>query len=331
MGRSSFPWPGGQLVPRHRVDAVVARLAAKQYGAFNRLQVLAAGGNDALIHRRRRAGLWMPLTTAVYGLPGSPDTWQRSLMVAVLSVPRAVVSGRAAAALHELTGFRPSRPEITIPARSNHRSDCAIVHRSNLVVGTQRGGIPVITVPQTLIELAIRGVTARRIEIALDDALAAGLTSIEALGQRYVDLAPSRLPRLRIIRALLEERDEGYVAPSSALERLLYAVLDHPAVPAYERQPRFPWRPNDDERVDALIPSWRLIVEGDGRRWHTRRRDFERDRHRDQQALAHGYRVLRFGWIDLHDSPDACLEIVLAAGGRPSHVGARLVSGWYVA
>lgn len=114
-------------------------------------------------------------------------------------------------------------------------------------------------------------------------------------------------------------------------EREGQLVPRHPVVPAHERQPRFPWRPNDDERVDALIPSWRLIVEGDGRRWHTRRRDFERDRHRDQQALAHGYRVLRFGWIDLHDSPDACLEIVLAAGGRPSHVGARLVSGWYVA
>ncbi len=322
---------GGLPVPRHPVDAAVARYAAQQHGAFNRQQVFASGGTDALIHRRRRSGAWLPLATAVYGLPGYPETWHRSLIVAVLSVPQAVVSGRAAAALHGLTGFRPCRPEITVPSGANHRSPSAIVHRSNLVVGTHRAGIPVVTIPQTLLELAMRGVSARRIEIALDDALAAGLTSIEAVGQRYADLAPSRLPHLGLIRSMLEARGDGHVAPASELERLLYAMLDHPAIPPHERQASFPWRPHDDDRVDALIPSWRLIVEGDGRRWHARYRDLERDRHRDQQAVAHGYRVLRFGWVDLRDSPDACLEIVLAAGGRSSQLGARLVAGWYVA
>jgi very-short-patch-repair endonuclease len=60
-----------------------------------------------------------------------------------------------------------------------------------------------------------------------------------------------------------------------------------------------------------------LIIEVDGRRWHTRVRDFERDLWRTNQAVAHGYRVLRFTWVHFTESPDeviATIERTLAAG-----------------
>ncbi len=71
-----------------------------------------------------------------------------------------------------------------------------------------------------------------------------------------------------------------------------------------------------EERLDVLVPSWRLIVEADGRRWHTRRADFENDRRRDHIALANGHRTVRFTYDQLvHD-------VLLAAGAGSSSAAA---------
>lgn len=61
--------------------------------------------------------------------------------------------------------------------------------------------------------------------------------------------------------------------------------------------------------VDAYIPRWRLTIEADGRRWHTRKADFERDRRRDNAAAAHGLVVL--------DSPTRCSFRSLRSVSRP--------------
>ena len=66
--------------------------------------------------------------------------------------------------------------------------------------------------------------------------------------------------------------------------------------------------------VDVYIPVWRLIIEADGRRWHTRVADFERDRRRDNHATANGYAVLRFTYRMLRDSPDQCFSLIVQTG-----------------
>ncbi len=296
------------------IDVVIARLAANQHGAFSRRQVLAAGGDDSLIARRTKAGVWQRLTVGVYGHRAHRFTFETWCMAAVLGEPQAVLSGRAAAALHELTGFSPCRPEVTVPRGSNHRSKLARVRQSNHVIGTRVKNIPTVTIPHVLCELAGRCST-EALARAFDDAVAAGLTTIDELGQRYADLARCRWPGLAKVRAILEERGEGYEAPASELERLLYALLDHPLIPGVVRQAELSWLPAAHGRVDAYIPAWRLVVEADGRRWHTRVADFEADRLRDNLAVANGCRILRFSWVQLKRDWDTCLLIVLSAGG----------------
>lgn len=51
-------------------------------------------------------------------------------------------------------------------------------------------------------------------------------------------------------------------------------------------------------RVDLLVGD-RLVIEIDGRRWHSDPRSFERDRARDFELAARGYRVIRLSYLQV--------------------------------
>jgi very-short-patch-repair endonuclease len=57
--------------------------------------------------------------------------------------------------------------------------------------------------------------------------------------------------------------------------------------------------------VDALWRSQRLVAELDGRAFHALEDAFERDRERDAELTAAGYRVVRITWRRLARRPAA--------------------------
>jgi very-short-patch-repair endonuclease len=59
--------------------------------------------------------------------------------------------------------------------------------------------------------------------------------------------------------------------------------------------------------VDFLWREPKLIVEVDGYAFHSTRAAFERDRRRDGELQAAGYRVLRVTWRQLEDEPEALI------------------------
>jgi hypothetical protein len=297
---------------RSHVDRAVDDLARRQHGTFSRRQVAESGGSHRVIERRLASGAWIQLCPGVYALPSHPPSWHRQLKAAELSRPGAVVSGRAAVALHGLADMRPGRPEITVAPGSSGRCPIATVHRSGFVEPVEEQGILCNSVRQSLFDVAGR-VSRRYLARLVDDGLRQNLVTTRDLSERCIHLAPTRLPGLPAMRELLITRGEDFVPPCSELEALLYGVLDRLDEP-YERQARFPWTPDGPSRVDALIPRWRLIVEGDGRAWHVRFDDFMRDRERDRAALAHGYRTVRYTFWDLRDSPEAVLTYLRRVG-----------------
>ncbi len=280
------------------LDEAIVRLARAQHGVFSRRQALAAGATARMIGRRVAAGAWLELAPTVYALPGNPPTWHRQLKAAQVSLPGAVVSGTAAAALHQLTGFRPGRREITVPVNGAHRSPLAIVRRSSCVEATVVGSIAVTTVAQTILDVAGR-VPVKLVARALDDEVAAGRFEMAALAERYVAVAHRRPPGAATVRELLDERGDGWVPTESELEDRLHSVLVEAGVPGVVRQFRPPWRTNERQRVDVAVPAGRVLIEADGRRWHTRVADFDRDHARDNLAVLRGWRPLRYGWFDL--------------------------------
>ncbi len=102
----------------------------------------------------------------------------------------------------------------------------------------------------------------------------------------------------------------GPVAPAGARgSRLawlhpLWSRADHPAplppgrfARAAEQRAPARWE------VDLLWPEHGLVVEVDGFGAHGHRQAFERDRHKQTDLVAHGFRVIRVTWRQLRDEP----------------------------
>jgi hypothetical protein len=296
------------------VDAAIDALARRQHGVFSRDQAISVGATTRMIDGRLANGRWLRLAPAVYGLPSHPGTWHRAVMAAVLGEPDAVAGGPTAAVLHRVHGFRPGRLHLVVPATARAWSASAVVHRCSDYQRAVIDHIPVLSLRDTVFAVAA-SLDEGRLGRAVDELLAEGRLSVAELQERHLELAASRRPGLPRMRSVIEARsDEGYQPPESVLEELLYRVLDGPGMPVYERQPPLPW--DATRRADARLVGLPVLIEADGRRWHTRLADFDRDRLRDREAARHGFTTLRYTARDLTESPGRVGEEVREVAGR---------------
>jgi very-short-patch-repair endonuclease len=299
----------------HEIDRELDRIARRQHGVFHRRQAVGAGLTPRMIERRRASEAWITLAPSVYALASHPPTWLRQAKAAELSVRDAAVSHRAAAFLHGFEGARAGRIDVMASPSSRHESPLATVHRSSGFEVVRRQGIRVTGVARTVSDLA--GVLDPwSLERTIDGLLVARGATLEELVAEAAYANARRLCGSGTLQCLLDERGDGYVPPTNELEAVLYRILDDPRLPPYERQAPLPWWPAAPQRVDALIACWRLIVEADGRRWHTRLADFERDAARDHLAKRHGYDVLRLTHRQLCRSDGYASRLLLAIGDQ---------------
>ena len=294
----------------------IERIAARQHGVFHRSQALEAGITKRQIQGRLEDGSWIRLDTQVYASAAAPATWERQLRAAHLSRPNTLVTGRSAALLEGFANVAPSKPEIIIPFTGNARSPLARVVRSrhyDLVAHKPLDGMRVTTLPETLLILGYANPPGL-IERWIDDLIAGHRLSAAEFDPIFARLTGARVRGLVPLRRIITERDrDSYQPPTTELERLLYRLLDRDELPSYSRQLPFQF---DRIRatVDAYIEEWRVILEADGRRWHTRKADFERDRERDNAAAARGIQVIRFTYRMLKSDSDACAKTLISVG-----------------
>lgn len=115
---------------------------------------------------------------------------------------------------------------------------------------------------------------------------------------------------------LLDERGPGVPTPRSELERLADRLLDRTVLPVPRSEfplPSLLGTGHSDQFVDRAWPDAKLILEIDGRRWHSRERDMAKDRRRDRQAAAAGWQTLRVLGEEVRDLPDDVAAEIAAA------------------
>lgn len=284
---------------------------------MHRRQLRSAGIPAEVVTRHVEAGILVPHGACAWRIAGVPPSWEQRVWGAVLSSPLgAVVSHRSAAHLHGIGPFSSSFIDVVRVADLPRRVVDAAPHQSTMVPlhhRTRVRGLPVTTVPRTVFDLASqvsikryrRGLPSlrlREVARALDDAIGRGVP-VESFQAVLDELGGRGRGGTVVLRRLLAERGEGYVATESVLEDLLCAVLDRHGLPQPCRQRNIGGLDDRIGRVDFLYVDERLVIEVDGRKNHTALLDREGDAWRDMELAAAGFRVVRITWAQLNDDP----------------------------
>jgi hypothetical protein len=266
----------------------------------------------------------------VYRLAGTPPSWVGDVWAAVLATGSgATVTHETALALHgsahvprrpiTLTaeGAPPARALAGVVVRSPGRPPPARVaapgpggRRPGVRVAdiSVVEGLPVSTPARALVEVAGR-LGRRTLGRTLDDLVFARRTTYAAVGTCLARAGPAA-PGAATLARVLDERSDAAVPAASELERGLFAALAAGGLPPPCRQMRLPGRGAVPGTVDAAYADCRLILEADGRRWHTRVADLRRDHERDAEAARVGWQTLRFLYEQVVGDPAGVCAVV---------------------
>jgi very-short-patch-repair endonuclease len=293
---SDFPSEMAQKSDTHSRDRRILRLASRQHWVVTRRQLLALGLGDREIGRRCRSGRLHRVHWGVYVVGHPALTLEGGFLAAVVSFgDKAVLSHQSAAVLWGLWKPRGPRIDVTVPAGGGRaRRKAIIVHRSPLPPAdvTVRDAIPVTTPARTIVDLA-DFLPRRRLERLLDEA---AYLRLDLGGLRPV---PGRRGA-GLLRQVLAEHVAGSTRTRSELEELMLDLCRRAGLPRPDVN-----RIVEGYEADFSWPEARLIVEIDGWSSHGTRHAFERDRVRDAEHTAAGWRVVRITRRRLLMEPEA--------------------------
>jgi hypothetical protein len=128
---------------------------------------------------------------------------------------------------------------------------------------------------------------------ALDDALRRHLTTVRHLERVFTPMANRGRHRGRVIRALLEQRVDGFDPGESPAEERIVRWFTEAGLPRPVQQHRVAVD-GLTLRLDAAYPDLRIAIEYDGWDAHRIRTRFDSDRARGNDLEIRGWMVLRF-------------------------------------
>ena len=291
-------------------DTEAFRLARRQGGVISTSQTGELGFTPSQVRYRVRTRIWVPVSRLGYQLTDPVDVMDRLRMATTL-LPAAVVGRRSAAVIHGFVSIDAEEAQVLVHSRTTHLFPGVVVHRCHDLADhhvTDVHGLRVTTVERTMVDLAIE-LSQRHLVWIADRLIADGVLSVSSLQRVASEVGRRGRPGTRRMREVIEALEVGEVSPLEQRGRALLREADE--VPAFESEYPFPWAPH--RRFDDAFPAYQLAIEWDSYRWHGQRDRFESDRSRDQEAIARGWRVLRFTWRDVTQRPEQVVAAVTAA------------------
>lgn len=312
------------------VRRVVAELGAGAQGLVTASQLRAAGVSDGSLARAVAAGRVLRVHRAVYSLAalpprprflvtdgGASPAHVAHVRAALMSLgSTATACARTAAVLRGwgLLVEPERRLDVAVPhGRSTVALTVAAVeqrrHLSRCLLTVLPGTDPlwVSSSLQTVVDCALR-LSLIEAVVVCDSALRAHDVTLEELQRCSGRLSGQRQAhRLGQVLALADGRS------GSVLESVGRVRMVQGGISGMELQVVL--RAVPELRVDFCHRAARLVVELDGRKWHT---DPVRDQARDNALATLGWRVLRFSWTQVVHQPELMLSQIrqaLAAGG----------------
>ncbi len=278
-------------------------------------QLLALGYAENTILGWAGAGRLHRLHQGVYALGHRHLTWHSHCWAGVLGAESnetdevvwpAVASHGSAAYLWGLYRYAPATIDVTAPIRRRAKRRFR-VHFSSILAAEDRGerqGIPVTSVPRTLLDLAIRA-RPDRMERLLERAEELDLFDVAAV-EALLDRAGGHRGRGRLGRALAVYRPDPTFT-RSRFERLFRRQVKAAGIPAPAMNLNV-----EGYELDAYWPDLRFAVELDLFETHGTRAAFERDRLRQEELKLLGIEMIRVTRPRLRREPDAVIANLTA-------------------
>jgi very-short-patch-repair endonuclease len=290
-------------------ESRLAGVARTQFGVFTRAQALACGWPSQAITRTVRRGSWVRLHGEVLCASTTRLSIEGREWAAYLAAgDGAVLSGPSAA--RRLGVEVPARdPCVTVPTARHLRMPGVTVLREPVVAGdrTHVGGLCVSTLPRTVVD-CLRVLPRAAAADLLSRALRQQLITLEELEVRIAAHRGRKgAGELRALAAsvVTGSRSEG--------ERRLHQVLIDAGIDGWSANVPIQHNGTRVAVADVLFPDARLVIEFDGRAWHSDSGAFQRDRIRQNRLVGAGLTVLRFTWEDVVARPERVVAEVRAA------------------
>jgi len=278
---------------------VEGEIGGRQHGVVTRAQLLAAGISAAAIQRRVRKGALLVQYAGVYRVGHRAPSLEASYLAAVYACgDGALLCGRAAAYLYALVKGAAPEPEVMSP--TERRIEGVRTRRCRHIDAydkTTFRGIPVTTVPRTLVALAA---------VLELDALARACHEAGVLYRTtpaQVAAVLERWPNSRGAATLRRVLHGDAHVTLSKLERGFLELLREHRLELPQTN-----RVAGGRRVDCRWRARRLTIELDSYRFHSSRHAWEQDRRREREARARGDEFRRYTYGDVMEHPRLMLQ-----------------------
>jgi predicted transcriptional regulator of viral defense system len=276
------------------VEQILARIATSEHGVVTWAEMRRAGISADEIRHRARIGSLIRTYRGIYRVGHRAPSVEARYLAAVRACGDwAVLSGRSAGYLLGIIKGKPPPPEVTAPTQ--RRVEGLKTHRCRGMdareVTTYRG-IPVTTVPRTLVDLAAT--------LSLGD-LARACHEAGVLHRttpRQVERVLARRSSCRGARKLRQVLHGEIHVTLSTLERRFLELLRAHGLPLPMTN-----RVASAHRVDCRWPEHQLTVELDSYRFHNSRHSWEGSYRREREAHGREDRFRRFTWADVTEDP----------------------------
>ena len=288
-------------------------LLGSQHGLISLDQCRAIDISSAQVKALVRSGRWERVAPTVYSPSDRVPSWNRSLWLAHLHAgPDSVVSHEAAGRLHGYVQVPAGI--VSLMGSRNRRHGPAHVrwHRGDdLLPGhvIRIDGLPVTTPLRTIFDLASVLHIASLRDLVRDQ-ITLHRRNVAELGALTDSLRRRGKPGVAKLTRILDDLGPGDGLSGSELERLLDEVIRTSGLPTPVHEYPLPGRGATTGFVDRCWPEARMIVEADGRTWHTRRTQMELDSTRSIEAQAAGFETTRLLWEHLESDVENTAQLL---------------------
>jgi very-short-patch-repair endonuclease len=312
---------------RFHVDGLSGAIASRQHGIVTRAQLLDAGVGAGAIDHWVSTGRLLIRHRGVYALGHGASPRFADVHAAVLAYgPCAIASHRTAASMW---GFVPAAVggsaafearegtiDVTVVGRHARPRPGIRLHRTDQLMRADLShleGIPLSSPARALLELAAVIESERELELALHEAIALRLATIEEV-QTVLARYPQR-PGCALLATLADPRRRLSATDSGGAERL-HRLIRRSGLPDPKSGARVGRWP-----LDFFWPEAALGAEVDGYDFHSTLPRVERDHRKDHDVRELGVLLLRFTGRQVRREPEYVL--VTLARQYERRVGSR--------